>query len=146
MTSVFRLCREKHPPFDGQGSFLRGNRWTSKGLRAVYTSAHRSLAQLEYLVHVDLSEIPDDLIMAEARIPDDVSRQRVSANKLPSNWRTYPAPLSLRVIGDKWVKRSEHCILIVPSAVQPEEENWILNVAHPEFSRIDCSAKPSQFV
>lgn len=145
MKIVFRLYRQKHPPFDGQGAFLRASRWTSKGVRVIYTAENRALAQLEYLVHIDLSDIPPDLAMAQAGIPNNVSRKKVAMNALPANWRSFPTPESLREIGDRWARAKESCILIVPSVVEPAEENWILNPEHSDFGHIDLSAPPMKF-
>jgi RES domain-containing protein len=90
---VYRLTRRKFAgknPFDGEGSFLFGGRWSSIGTRLCYAATHRSLAILEYRVHVELALMPDDLVIATLEIPDEVAITPTPA--LPENWKEYPAP------------------------------------------------------
>jgi len=94
---------------------------------------------LEYFVHFDLDNAPADLVLVTAEIPDDVSRERIVAQDLPSFWRKSPAPAELARIGDEFARRAKHCILIVPSALAPNENNWTLNPQHPGFRRIVLS-------
>jgi RES domain-containing protein len=39
-------------------------------------------------------------------------------------------------IGTAWAERLESVILLVPSAVIPREQNYILNPRHSDFSRV----------
>lgn len=107
----------------------------------VYTSATLSLAALEYLVNVGIDEAPGDLISMSADIPDSVSRKRLAFGDLPANWRTYPTPERLAAIGSAWAASLESAVLVVPSAVIPEEMNWLLNPRHPDAGRIVIEKK-----
>jgi RES domain-containing protein len=91
---------------------------------------------VEYFVHIDRDDAPEDLVVVTADIADGVSRKFVSAKRLPNNWRLTPPPPDLVVIGDEFVRRSRAAVLIVPSALAPTECNWLLNPLHPDFSRI----------
>lgn len=91
---------------------------------------------LEYFVHLDRNDPPDDLALAVAEVPDDVTRIRIEAGRLPSNWRDSAAPPELARVGDDFARPGEHCILIVPSALAPTEHHFLINPAHAEFSRI----------
>ena len=91
---------------------------------------------LEYFVHLDADDPPRDLVLATAEVPDDVLPEHIEVKDLPSNWRESPAPPSLTHFGDEFVKRAEHVALIVPSALAPRENNWLLNPAHADFRRI----------
>ena len=91
---------------------------------------------LEYFVHLNADDAPRDLVLVTAEIPNDLSQQRVVADDLPSHWRRSPAPSELASIGDDFVRRAERCILIVPSALAPHENNWLLNPQHPGFRRV----------
>jgi len=126
-------------PFDGEGAYLYGGRWSSVGTRLSYSSEHQSLAMLEYFVHLEADEAPSDLVLATAEIPDDLPRHRIAANKLPSHWRRSPAPEELASIGDEFVQNGEDCVLIVPSALAPHENNWLLNPQHAAFRKIVIS-------
>lgn len=123
-------------PFDGEGAYRYGGRWSSLGTRLAYASEHQSLAMLEYFVHLDPEDAPEDLILAAADVPDSVSRQRIKASELPANWRETPAPPDLAKIGDEFVTKAEMCVLMVPSALAVSENNWLINPHHPGFSQI----------
>jgi RES domain-containing protein len=138
LTLVFRVLRAAYAraPFDGEGAYLYGGRWSSPGTRLVYTSEHQSLAMLEYFVHLDPEDAPDDLVLATADVPDNLSRERLHARDLPAHWRETPAPPELAQIGDEFVKKAETCLLLVPSALAVNENNWLINPQHPEFRKI----------
>ncbi len=123
-------------PFDGEGAYLYGGRWSSPGTRLAYASEHQSLAMLEYFVHLDPEDAPNDLVLATAEVPNSVSRKRVQASELPSNWRETPSPPELAQLGDKFMKKAENCVLQVPSALAVNENNWLINPQHPEFKQI----------
>lgn len=105
-------------------------------MAVVYTSATLSLATLEYFVHLDPADMPDDLVAIPADIPDTVSRTEIRAEALPSNWRAYPAPEALAELGTAWVRARRTAILLVPSAIVPQERNVLLNPAHANVRRI----------
>ena len=71
MTRVFRVLREAYAraPFDGEGAYRYGGRWSNPGTRLVYTSEHQSLAMLEYFVHLDPEDAPNDLVLATRTFP-----------------------------------------------------------------------------
>ena len=138
MTSVFRVLRAAYAraPFDGEGAYRYGGRWSSPGTRLAYASEHQSLAMLEYFVHLDPDDSPDDLVLATAEVPAKVSRERVAVSELPENWRETPAPSDIAQIGDDFVSRADNCVLIVPSALVVSESNWLINPQHPEFQQV----------
>jgi RES domain-containing protein len=91
---------------------------------------------LEYFVHVDKDDAPTDLVLAIAEVPDDLARERVEAASLPATWRESAAPPELTRLGDEFVKRGEHCVLLVPSVLAPHENNCLINPAHPDYKKI----------
>jgi len=125
-----------HAPFDGEGAFRYGGRWSSPGVRLSYTSEHQSLALLEYFVHLDHDDQPVDLVLAGADVPDDLPRSQLKPSQLSANWRDPVAPPELAQIGDEFVRNCEHCLLLVPSVIVPAEFNWLMNPGHPDFARI----------
>jgi RES domain-containing protein len=137
-TKVYRVLRKPHAraPLDGEGAYLYGGRWSSPGTRLAYTSEHQSLAMLEYFVHLDADDAPPDLVLVTAEIPNDLPKERVKADELPSHWRRSPAPAELAHLGDEFVHKAERCVLILPSALAPHENNWLLNPQHADFRRI----------
>lgn len=138
MNRFYRVLRKKYAgrPFDGEGAYRYGGRWSSPGTRLSYASEHQSLALLEYFVHLDRDDAPDDLVLAIAEIPDDLSRERVEIAALPKNWRDPAAPAELTRFGDEFVQRGAACLLLVPSVLAPREDNALINPAHSDYKRI----------
>lgn len=123
-------------PFDGEGAYRYGGRWSSPGTRLSYASEHQSLAMLEYFVHLDVGDPPSDLVLAVAEVPDDLARERIETSNLPASWRESAAPPELARLGDEFAQRGENCLLVVPSVLAPNENNWLVNPAHPDYKRI----------
>jgi RES domain-containing protein len=143
--SAWRIVKRKlaAQAFTGEGARVYGGRWNSPGIRVVYTSQSRALAALEILVHLESEEALEHYVMIEVRF-NSVLVTSVEAFKLPADWQAEPAPLSLRSIGDGWVAAGVSAVLQVPSAIIPGESNFLLNPAHPDFSKL-AFGKPSPF-
>jgi len=62
--------------------------------------------------------------------------KKVVAANLPPGWQDSPPTALTQAIGDAWVLSGETAILAVPSVLIPEETNFLLNPAHPDFSKI----------
>ncbi len=138
MSRVYRVLRKRYArtPFDGEGAYRYGGRWSSPGTRLCYASEHQSLGLLEYFVHLDKDDPPTDLVIAVADVPDDMARERVEARELPANWREAAAPPELARFGDQFAQRGERCLLLVPSVLAPNENNCLINPVHPDYKRI----------
>jgi RES domain-containing protein len=141
---VWRICSRRHQRFDGEGARLYGGRWNHPGTSLVYSSGSLSLAALELFVHVDVDLVPIDLVAIAAEIPDSVRVDAVKIDGLLKDWRHYPGPEALKDIGTAWVSKGSTAVLAVPSAVIPEEQNYLLNPAHRDFKRIRVQ-KPMPF-
>ncbi len=128
---VWRICREAHQALDGEGSRLHGGRWNSERVSVVYTSSTLALAALEYLVHVDIEDVPDDLVAMAIEVPDDAGGGIVAVDDLPLDWNQVPDHPACARIGDQWVAEGTVLLLRVPSAVVPEESNLLINPDHP---------------
>ena len=87
MIRLYRVLRRTYArtPFDGEGAYRYGGRWSSPGTRLSYASEHQSLAMLEYCVHLDVDDPPGDLVLAVAEVPDDLAQERVETGNLPAN-------------------------------------------------------------
>jgi len=135
---IYRVLRKAfaHNPFDGEGAFLYGGRWSSPGVRLSYASQHQSLAMLEYFVHLDKDDQPDDLVLGVAQVPESLPNENIERERLPANWRDAAAPPELTRFGDGFAKRGKHCLLWVPSVLAPDENNCLLNPAHADFKKI----------
>lgn len=146
MLRAWRLCRRRYAAhaFDGEGARLYGGRWNTPGVAVVYTSATVSLAVLEAFVHVDGEDAPADLVIIPVEIPASLAVRAIAPGELPRNWRTTPAPPALPEIGDKWARALETAVLSVPSAVVPQERNYVLNPAHPDMAKLEFG-RPEPF-
>jgi RES domain-containing protein len=131
---LWRICRKGYAldPLSGRGGLVASGRWHRRGRRVVYVSGSLALAALEYLTRVDREELPGDLIQIEIDVPDDLEIEEIEPASLPRNWQDYPAPGTLQRFGNEWLDKQRTSILRVPSAVIPEECNYLLNPAHPE--------------
>ena len=105
MIKLYRICNTEYiNDISGIGARIHGGRWNHSGNPVVYSSGSRSLAVLEFLVHVPMALAPDNLSIAEINIVETVERESINQKQLPSNWRGYPAPEQLANIGTKWIK------------------------------------------
>jgi RES domain-containing protein len=95
-----------------------------------------SLAALEYFVNLDTDLSPRNLVAVAADVPERLRLERIALGDLPRGWRRYPALESLQDIGTAWVAKGTTAVLSVPSAVIPEERNYLLNPGHPDFKKI----------
>ena len=89
-------------------------------------------------------EIPDDLVATPADVADGIAITHLAVADLPANWRRYPGPEALRDLGTQWARERKTAVLAVPSAVIPQELNYLLNPAHPDFKAIRLG-KPEPF-
>ncbi len=134
---VYRITKTTYMnDLTGTGARQYGGRWNHKGTGIIYTSESRSLAILEYLVHVPLSILPSDLSIVSISIPDTINLKEIPASSLPESWKIYPAPLKLADIGTNWALSNESLMLRVPSVVVEHEFNILINPSHPDIKHV----------
>ena len=138
MVSAARICKVRRAAsaLDGMGAALEPGRWNSEGRRMVYTSECPALAFLEILIHAD-----GDLMPHYALIPltfDDALVETVSPVALPAGWKSLqePAWAPLQTIGTAWLDSLRTPVLRVPTVIVPDQFNYLLNPAHPDFVKI----------
>ena len=146
MRRAFRLvkARQAAEAFSGEGAQLYGGHWNKQGTALVYTSESLALAALEQFVHLGPEDASFAFVFYPIDIPDDVSIEEIEREALPSDWREEPPPDSTKALGSEWAQAMRTAVLCVPSIVVPSEYNYLLNPAHPEFSRIQIS-RPQPF-
>lgn len=142
---VWRLVKERHADtaFDGEGARLYGGRWNSNGHRVVYTSSSLALAALETLVHLDTSLPLPRFVAFCVYLPGDYIAQVGLPSSASSD--ALPSLMETRRLGDAWITEGRHAVLSVPSALVPQEFNFLLNPAHPFFPKLEIAA-PIPFV
>lgn len=143
---IWRLTTRKFAAtaFTGVGNRKAGSRWVPEGLLAVYTSQYISTAVLETLVHIDPGHFGNNHVLIAADIPEEIAIDEVDVAALPSNWRELYEDDTLQQVGKDWINRASSAVLIVPSAVIPQEHNIIINPLHPDFAKIHIN-EPEKF-
>lgn len=145
MIKLYRICTTEHiSDLSGTGARIYGGRWNHPGYPIVYSSGSRSLAAIEFLVHVSMALAPDNLSIAEITITEKIKRESITPERLPANWRGYPAPEQLANIGTKWIKSKSSLLLDIPSAVVDKEVNTLINPLHPDIKHVSL-AKVEKF-
>jgi RES domain-containing protein len=143
---VWRIFEERFlgTAFTGIGGMYAASRWNHLETAMVYTATSRALAALEFFVNLEPGEAPDDLLIAEATIPDEFV-ETLELKELPRNWRTLDNP-RCRDLGSGWAASLRSLALRVPSAVVDGDWNVLLNPKHSEFARIEIGpARPFRF-
>lgn len=140
MIKLFRISTSEHiNDITGMGARIYGGRWNHTGYPVVYTSGSRSLAALEFLVHVPMALAPENLSIVEINIQENIEWESINESQLPSNWRDYPAPEQLANIGTNWIKSKSSLLLDIPSAVVEKEVNTLINPLHPDIKFVDLT-------
>jgi len=121
--------------FDGEGAYLYGGRWNNPGSRIVYISESIALATLELLVNGISPHEANQYVSIPVEIPEDTVTV-FDIDDLPTDWKEDPAPDSTKAIGDTWAGDLASVVLQVPSAVVDTERNFLINPAHPDFSKL----------
>lgn len=132
---IYRLVTGKYKDdLSGNGSKLYGGRWNSPGTAVLYTAENISLAVLEILVRADKYTIPVSYKLLKITIPDDADTIIITEAKLRKQWEDDLA--YTQWMGDEIFKANESLILKVPSAIVPEENNYIINTGHKDFKKV----------
>jgi len=131
---VYRITLAKY----ANALIASGNpaRWNSKDVKAIYTAGSRSLACLENVVHRSSLGLKDDFRTILIAIPDDLEIEEIKLSDLSTHWQQYLQYPYTQKLGDEWTRKASTAVLKVPSAIIPEEHNYIINPLHGDFSRI----------
>ena len=80
--------------------------------------------------------IPSDLSAICGALPASVSVEGVKVSDLPDDWRQYPASAKLQQIGTDWIIGQSSLALRVPSAINAQETNILLNPSQTEMKKL----------
>ncbi|HUD98137.1 MAG TPA: RES family NAD+ phosphorylase [Bryobacteraceae bacterium] len=123
------------PGLDGIGGLFAAGRWHTRGERVVYFGGSAAIVVLERLVHIDPDLLPDDLQLGRFEFSEPVAEtQAAEIAPLASNWPQDEN--ATRQIGGRWRQQGTSCLLAVPSAILPEESNFVFNPEHPDATRL----------
>lgn len=129
----------------GEGARLNGGRWNSQGVSLVYVASSIPLAMLETLVHIHSSALLKKYVVIPVEFDSKLVRE-VDRKKLPTDWDASPVAPDVQAVGDDWVASGASAVLKVPSAVVDSEFNYLLNLHHPDFSKIKIGkSEPIRF-
>lgn len=144
---VFRIVDSRYKDdLSGKGAGLYGGRWNRKDEYVLYTTGSVSLSCLELLVNVDLSFRTPNYVLLTIYVPDEVNHRSLGMDELPYNWRSRDQYPITKTLGSNWYKELHEGILEVPSAVIPQERNYVINVNHPISQELKIiSAEPFIF-
>lgn len=137
---VYRISKCQYiDDLSGTGAASYGGRWHSKGTHVLYTAATASLALLESVVHIS-NIVAADYCMICLEIPEDKILE-LSTVDLPDNWFVNPPPDFLKTYGDRFIRDGKFLGLKLPSAIMPEESNYLLNPNHTDFKKVKLVSK-----
>ncbi len=126
MIELFRIHGAAYDAFDTTGTFLFDGRWHTRGTRVIYAAAHASLAALEVLIHAEGKKFPPK-VLTSIHLPQHIAIEETGLLTFAESQK----------FGNAWIEQKRTAVLRVPSiAVNGLESNYLLNPAHPQFSRI----------
>lgn len=139
MITAWRICKTRHPPFDGTGARLVGARWNSPGRPMIYAADCFAGAILELLAHSARPRtLPGPHHAVRIDIPDDVVE--VADPAAIPGWDRKGSPVAL-ALGDTWLRQRRTAALLVPALPpRPIGRNVLINPEHPDVGRITVSA------
>ncbi len=138
MITAWRIVKSQFADdvFSGEGARRLGGRWNTSGHRVVYTASSISLAALELIVHTPRVDFISTFVLVSCTFPEALVAD-IDESRLPANWRNFPPPPEVRQLGNEWLMSGSSAVLSVPSAVTPEERNYLLNPEHEHFRSVD---------
>ena len=126
----------------GRGAERTGGRWNRVGRPVVYASTSISLACLETVVHLNAGGLPLNRVLVRIDVLDEVwtARQSLLVTGLPDGWNAVPAASASTDAGNAWLDGLASSLLMVPSAIVPEEFNVLLNPRHVDAPKVTATA------
>ena len=114
-------------------------RWSKKGSYVIYTASTRALACLENVVHRAGEGLQQSFKVMVINVPEDILVEEIPLENLEEGWNksddsTYEI---CQAIGEDWLERAESAVLKVPSSIIQKESNYLFNISHPAFKRIE---------
>ena len=137
MVSAWRIVRASraNTAFTGEGPWRYRGRWNSPGVHVVYVSEHQSTAAFEVFANRVPFILEEKYKAFHVEWADNLT-EVFPAKKLPADWRISPPPAETMEIGDRWVQERRSAVLALPSAISPDDRNFLLNPEHTDFKRI----------
>ncbi|HEX5438822.1 MAG TPA: RES domain-containing protein [Gemmatimonadaceae bacterium] len=139
MLVAYRVCKVRHPPYDGAGAQRQGARWNSAGRAVIYAADSFAGAVLEVLAHAMRPRTlpgPHHAVRIEA--PDTLV-EMLDPDALPG-WDARDSA-EARAFGDAWLADGRSAVLVVPAIpCRPVGRTVLINPTHSAAGRIIVSA------
>lgn len=120
----------------GAGAAIKGGRWNSANVAAIYAGLTVEIAAFEKLVHTG-TVLPMDLVVVRIDLPDDAGLyEGPRLEDLPLGWSDLPSSPAAAAFGDTFLAKGDCLGLIVPSAIIPEASNILINPGHSRMSGV----------
>ena len=131
---VYRIVSQRYSDdLRGTGASLYGGRWNEIGTAILYATQHRSLALCEMMVNLDQIQLQHDFDLLTISVPDKSKHKKLATKELPTNWQSQAVQNDTQAIGSRFAAANKYLSLEVPSAVIPEESNFLINPLHEDF-------------
>ena len=131
---VYRISNEIYKEdISGNGAAINGSRWNSKNIKMLYAGEYISLCMLESLVHLRKIDIPAKQYLLSIQVPDG-EFQDIKLSKLKEHWQQHIN--YTQWIGDQFISSNQNLYLKVPSAIVPQEHNFLINPLHKDFKKV----------
>lgn len=121
----------------GEGAKINGGRWNSPGIAGLYTSQYISLCILEILARTNKHIMPQDYRLVTIELPDELITE-IELKKLKPDWNIHFQ--YTQWIGEEFLKSNQSLALKIPSAIVPQEHNFLVNPANKNFKKIKIIA------
>ena len=134
---LWRIAAEtrSYPADDlsGNGAARFPGRWNDSGEPVLYCATTLAVAVLETAAHIGDGGLPLNRFVVAIDVPEKVwaQHERIAPDDLPPAWRAMPAGQASVRIGSVWLAARRSPILLVPSAIVPEEPVALINPSHP---------------
>lgn len=133
---LYRIGKTKYArDMSGEGAKITGGRWNHEGTPCIYTAESRALCLLEYTAHASIDTIPRALSYTTFEVPEEAVLE-LTIGELPGNWKEWPHPKEARAFGTKLLKEKKYLLIKVPSAIIPQEFNYLINPLHPHITKV----------
>ena len=126
-----------------EGTLFADGRWNKPGQWIIYASPSISLAKLEILANE--SSLPVKRVCMTLEIAEKADIYEITSKDLPENWMVRPYPAILTDFTKQFINSGRQ-LMQVPSAQSYREQNYLINVRHPDFHKqvklLDVAEEP----
>ena len=131
---VYRIVHKKY----GKYLFASGmeGRWNAEGNKVIYCAESIALAFLENMIRRQGVGFNNDFKIMIIQVPDNMKISIINDKDLKSGWRDSDNYFQCQQLGNEWYEEGKTLLLKVPSAVLPEEFNFVINTLHDNYRKI----------